>query len=68
MMTEKDCYVDKRGREECADPAITVGIEKVIVHEKYGPERFNDIGLIRLARKVSATSKFYFTLCSGNPI
>lgn len=63
MMTERDCYIDKRGQEVCADPAITVGIEKVIVHEKYGPERFNDIGLIRLARKVSATSKNFNLFC-----
>lgn len=60
LMTERDCYVDKMGREVCADPAVTVGIEQVIVHEKYGPERFNDIGLIRLASRVSATSKFYY--------
>jgi len=58
-MTERDCYVDKRGREVCADPAITVGVESVTVHENYGSERFNDIGLIRLQTRVSATSESF---------
>ncbi|XP_059470186.1 CLIP domain-containing serine protease B4-like [Neocloeon triangulifer] len=57
LMTERDCYRDTAGREKCADDPIKVGIESVKVHEKYDPSaRHNDIALIRLSRKVSATT------------
>ncbi|CAB3380268.1 Hypothetical predicted protein [Cloeon dipterum] len=56
LVTEKDCYKTAKGVEICADPPLSVPIESVKVHEKYGGvDRHNDIGLIRLQRKVPAT-------------
>lgn len=55
-----DCTEDEKF---CADPAIDVGIAEVIEHENYEffyppdytASRNNDIGLIRLNRKVTYT-------------
>lgn len=48
--TTKDCEFG-----ECAAPPITVGIERIIVHENYNPrhkEHTDDIALIRLDREI----------------
>lgn len=54
LSTRQDCEFD-----ECAAYPVTTGIEKIIVHEGYSPQRkehYDDIALIRLDRDVSLTS------------
>ncbi|CAB3380270.1 Hypothetical predicted protein [Cloeon dipterum] len=56
LVTEKDCYKDAQGVEVCADPSLMVSVESVKTHEKYGGvDRFNDIGLVRLEKRVTFT-------------
>uniref|UniRef100_A0A182WMK6 CLIP domain-containing serine protease n=1 Tax=Anopheles minimus TaxID=112268 RepID=A0A182WMK6_9DIPT len=52
-----DCRVYSDGETECADPAIDVDIESMVVHKNYNrPIKFrHDIGLIRLAQAVEFT-------------
>ncbi|EDV91600.1 serine protease grass [Drosophila grimshawi] len=52
ISTEKDCRRLGR-REKCAPPVLDVGIEKMILHEKYDTRRItNDIALLRLNKTV----------------
>ncbi|XP_055847600.1 serine protease easter-like isoform X2 [Episyrphus balteatus] len=56
--TDRDCEVDTRGFEDCADPHVDVTIEKVIPHEQYvasSKSQPYDIALIRLSRNVDYT-------------
>lgn len=51
--TAVDCVLG-----DCNDPVVNVGIEQIIAHPNYDPEeknRYNDIGLIRLASEVTYT-------------
>lgn len=53
--TDIDCIFDGNSKE-CADPAVDLTIEKVIIHENYQPNlksKRNDIALIRLAKNVT---------------
>lgn len=53
----KDCR--QHGlKEKCAPPVRDVGIEKVLVHEKYDFKRIsNDIALLRLNSSVTFESR-----------
>lgn len=59
LSTARDCNNYTSGgvvELDCAEPVEDVAIEDVIVHEQYRPRRKfsgNDIGMIRLARKVT---------------
>lgn len=56
--TDVDCIT--RGIRICNQASVDVGIDNFKVHEGYkinNRNGYNDIGLIRLARKVSYTSK-----------
>lgn len=55
--TQGDCETIEN-RRICADPEITVPIERVIPHENYEPQslsQYNDIALIKLAYPVNYT-------------
>ncbi|KAH8388565.1 hypothetical protein KR093_010024, partial [Drosophila rubida] len=53
ISTEKDCRQQGR-KEKCAPPVVDVGIEKILLHEKYDSKtNINDIALLRLNSTVS---------------
>nr|XP_034178036.1 CLIP domain-containing serine protease 2-like [Osmia lignaria] len=55
--TNPDCIKDKANSKVCADDAITAGIEKQIVHEKYtNDDEKYDIALLRLDRDIPFTN------------
>uniref|UniRef100_A0A182JYL3 CLIP domain-containing serine protease n=1 Tax=Anopheles christyi TaxID=43041 RepID=A0A182JYL3_9DIPT len=49
-----DCHVYSDGEKDCADPAIDVDIESMIVHKDYNrPIKFrHDIALLRMAQEI----------------
>uniref|UniRef100_A0A182TI49 Peptidase S1 domain-containing protein n=1 Tax=Anopheles melas TaxID=34690 RepID=A0A182TI49_9DIPT len=49
-----DCHVYSDGEKDCADPAVDVDIESMIVHKDYNrPIKFrHDIALLRMAQEV----------------
>jgi hypothetical protein len=54
LLTDEDCE-SINGRRICAPNSLDVGIEEVILHEKYSPQslnQHNDIALLRLSSKV----------------
>lgn len=57
LTSERDCEI-VGGEEDCSEPVQDIPADKIITHEKYDPSsknKFNDIALIRLARKVQYT-------------
>lgn len=53
ISTERDCRQQGR-KEKCAPPVKDVGIEKILIHEKYDSKRIsNDIALLRLNSSVT---------------
>lgn len=59
LETEEDC------QEYCADPPVNVPVQELIPHEKYDANninRYHDIALIRLQRKVDFTD-YVFPVC-----
>lgn len=57
--SEEDCNTVNR-RKICSEKPIDVGVENTIVHNNYDvndENRYNDIALVRLSRKVSYTSE-----------
>lgn len=57
ISTDKDCRQQGR-KQKCAPPVKDVGIEKMLLHEKYDSRRItNDIALLRLNSSVTFESK-----------
>ena len=55
-------------RTECADPAVDINVEKIIIHPRYSntdSQMMNDIALIRLANKINFTGKINLILVHG---
>ncbi|XP_065359422.1 uncharacterized protein LOC135953441 [Calliphora vicina] len=52
ISTEKDCIKTPR-KNICAPPVEDIGIEEIIIHEKYVRNLYHDIALIRLNRKIN---------------
>nr|ASN76826.1 prophenoloxidase activating factor 1 [Octodonta nipae] len=64
-----DCVGVQRKMKICNDPPVDVGIESAIPHERYNvndDNRHNDIGIVRLNRKVSY-SNFVRPICLPLP-
>jgi hypothetical protein len=54
--TDVDCIILDDNSKECADPAIEIPVDEIIIHENYQPDlrsKRNDIALIRLAEDVT---------------
>lgn len=58
ISTDKDCRQQGR-KQKCAPPVKDVGIEKMLLHEKYDSRRItNDIALLRLNSSVTFESRY----------
>ena len=67
VKTEPDC-IEEPNYLSCADAALDIGVEKIMVHpeyKEYSFNKFNDIAVIRLKHAVSFTH-FVMPICLPN--
>lgn len=65
LATNPDCDDSFVNEKVCSDPHFDVGVEEMIIHEKYLPNSFNqhnDITLLRLTQKIIFT-EFIKPIC-----